>query len=91
MTSPPTLLCFSLGQLLSFYHGLVVRILGPTGQLTATLSACRDMATRVFFEQLRARGDKLRRNPPPPPRDLSPPQQVRYPCPRTLATVPQRS
>ncbi|KAG2497264.1 hypothetical protein HYH03_004848 [Edaphochlamys debaryana] len=76
MTSPPTLLAFQLGQLLSFYHGLVARILGPTGQLTSTLSACRDMATRVFFEQLRARGDKLRRNPPPPPRDLSPPQQV---------------
>ncbi|PNW74161.1 hypothetical protein CHLRE_13g587750v5 [Chlamydomonas reinhardtii] len=76
MTSPPTLLAFSLGQLLSFYTGLVARILGPTGQLTATLAACRDMASRVFFEQLRARGDKLRRNPPPPPKDLSPPQQV---------------
>ncbi|EFJ50082.1 component of oligomeric golgi complex 6 [Volvox carteri f. nagariensis] len=76
MTSPPTLLCFSLGQLLSFYHGLVMRILGPSGQLTATLASCRDMATRVFFEQLRARGDRLRRNPPPPPKDLSPPPQV---------------
>ncbi|GLC43979.1 hypothetical protein PLESTB_000216400 [Pleodorina starrii] len=76
MTSPPTLLAFSLGQLLAFYHGLVARILGPVGQLTATLGACRDMATRVFFEQLRSRGDKLRRNPPPPPKDLSPPQQV---------------
>ncbi|GIL61283.1 hypothetical protein Vafri_15679 [Volvox africanus] len=76
MTSPPTLLCFSLGQLLSFYHGLVARILGPVGQLTTTLASCRDMATRVFFEQLRARGDKLRRNPPPPPKDLSPPPQV---------------
>lgn len=77
MTSPPTLLCFQLSQLLSFYHALVARILGASGQLSATLAACRDMATRVFFEQLRARGDKLRRNPPPPPKDLSPPPQVR--------------
>ncbi|KXZ42797.1 hypothetical protein GPECTOR_117g362 [Gonium pectorale] len=76
MTSPPSLLAFSLGQLLSFYASLVGRILGPAGQLTNTLIACRDMATRVFFEQLRARGDKLRRNPPPPPKDMSPPQQA---------------
>ncbi|GFR52692.1 hypothetical protein Agub_g15319 [Astrephomene gubernaculifera] len=76
MTSPHTLLAFSLGQLLGFYQRLAARILGPMGQLSATLASCRDMANRVFFEQLRARGDKLRRNPPPPPKDLSPPPQV---------------
>lgn len=34
------------------------------------------MASRVFFEQLKAKGDKLLRHVPPPPRDLSPPPQV---------------
>lgn len=35
------------------------------------------MAQRVFLEQVRARGDKLVRNAPPPPKDLSVPPQVR--------------
>lgn len=34
------------------------------------------MALRTFQETLRQRGDKLLRYPPPPPRDLAPPQQV---------------
>lgn len=40
------------------------------------LRACRDMAQRVFLEQIRVRADKLARNPPPPPKDLSVPPQV---------------
>lgn len=34
------------------------------------------MAARTLSEQLRQRGDKLLRYPPPPPRDLSPPAAV---------------
>lgn len=34
------------------------------------------MALRTFQETLRQRGDKLLRYPPPPPRDLTPPQQA---------------
>mmetsp|Transcript_20960 Transcript_20960/g.45865 ORF Transcript_20960/g.45865 Transcript_20960/m.45865 type:complete len:707 (+) Transcript_20960:171-2291(+) len=76
MTSPPLLLCFQLAQLHSFYLNLVVRVVGHSSQLSAALRSCRDMATRVFYEQIRARGDKLLRAPPPPPKDLSPPPQV---------------
>ncbi|GAX74715.1 hypothetical protein CEUSTIGMA_g2163.t1 [Chlamydomonas eustigma] len=76
MTSPPLLLCFQLAQLHSFYLGLVSRAVGPGAQLAAVLRSCRDMASRVFFEQLRSRGDKLIRSPPIPPVDLSPPPQV---------------
>uniref|UniRef100_A0A7S0RHC7 Conserved oligomeric Golgi complex subunit 6 n=1 Tax=Chlamydomonas leiostraca TaxID=1034604 RepID=A0A7S0RHC7_9CHLO len=76
MTSPPVLLCFQLAQLHSFYLGLITRAIGPGAQLTQVLRACRDMAQRVFLEQIRARGDKLVRNAPAPPKDLSVPPQV---------------
>lgn len=38
------------------------------------------MSLRVFHEQVRARGEKAVRYPPPPPRDLTPPQQVGGRC-----------
>ena len=43
------------------------------------LRSSRAMALRTFSETLRQRGDKLLRYPPPPPRDLAPPPQVRLP------------
>jgi hypothetical protein len=74
--SPPLLLCFSLSQLLAFYTSLVDRLMGSSS-LTHTLASCRQLAARVFHEQLKGFGDRLLRYPPPPPKDLSPPQQVR--------------
>lgn len=76
MTNPPLLLCFQLSQLLAFYLSLVSRSVGQAAQLSTALRSCRDMATRVFFEQLRTKGDKLLRTPPAPPKDLSPPPEV---------------
>ncbi|KAJ9507813.1 hypothetical protein QJQ45_019281, partial [Haematococcus lacustris] len=76
MTTPPLLLCYQLAQLHSFYLALVTPILGPGAQLVQTLAACRSMALRVFMEQIRARGDKLVRSPPAPPKDLSAPPQL---------------
>ena len=76
LSLPPALLCFQLTQLPSFYRTLVAGILGGDAHLPAALQACHDIAHRVFFEQLRSRGDKLVRNPPAPPADLSPPAQV---------------
>ena len=76
MATPPLLLCFSLSQLLGFYTSLVDRLLGNSASLTHTLAGCRQLASRIFREQLKAAGDKLVRYPPPPPKDLSPPQQV---------------
>ena len=76
MATPPLLLCFSLSQLLGFYTSLVDRLLGNSASLTHTLAGCRQLASRIFREQLKAAGDKLMRYPPSPPKDLSPPQQV---------------
>jgi hypothetical protein len=76
LMSPPLLLCYQLSQLVGFYHALVERVLGPEAALTLTIAGCRDMATRTFMEQLRASGDRLLKNPPAPPADLSPPPQV---------------
>ena len=75
--SPPLLLCFTVSQLLAFYGTTVDRLLGSEGQLTEVLVTCHQLAKRVFHEQLKRRGDQLVRSPPPPPKDLSPPQQVR--------------
>lgn len=77
MSSPPPLLCFRLAQLLAFYLGTVEGVLGAGSQLAEALRASRAMALRTFHEALRQRGAKLLRYPPPPPRDLTPPQQVR--------------
>lgn len=76
MSNPPLLLCFQLAQLHSFYLGLVERVIGAEAGLSAVLRGSRDMATRIFHEQLRGRGDKLVRSPPVPPKDLSTPQMV---------------
>jgi hypothetical protein len=76
MSSPPLLLCYQLSQLHSFYLGLVERVVGAQAGLSLVLKSSRDMATRVFHEQLKGRGDKLIRSPPVPPKDLSPPSQV---------------
>jgi hypothetical protein len=46
MMSPPLLLCYQLGQLTSFYHGLLVDILGPAAALSQAVAGCRDVANR---------------------------------------------
>lgn len=76
MSSPSLLLCFRLSHLLAFYSATMGNILGEEGQLVETLKGCKEMASRIFFDQLKAKGDQLQRYPPPPPRDLSPPPQV---------------
>ena len=74
--SPPLLLCFSLSQLLGFYTNLVDKLLGNDANLTQTLASCRQLASRRFQEQLKQMGEKLLRYVPPPPKDLSVPNQV---------------
>lgn len=86
MGSPPLLLCFSLSQLLAFYTALVDRLMGPSS-LTHTLASCRQLAARVFHEQLKGYGDRVLRYPPAPPRDLSPPQQATLLLPSMLDVV----
>uniref|UniRef100_A0A061SD29 Conserved oligomeric Golgi complex subunit 6 n=1 Tax=Tetraselmis sp. GSL018 TaxID=582737 RepID=A0A061SD29_9CHLO len=76
MSSPSMLLCYRLSHLLAFYGSTVRSILGEEAQLFNTLKGCKEMAARIFFEQLKSKGDHLLRNPPPPPSDLSPPSQV---------------
>ena len=80
--SPPLLLCFTVSQLLAFYGTTVDRLLGSEGQLTEVLASCHQLAKRVFHEQLKRRGDQLVRSPPAPPKDLSPPQQVKAAVPK---------
>jgi hypothetical protein len=46
MMTPPLLLCYQLGQLASFYHGLLLGILGPGAALSQTVASCRDVANR---------------------------------------------
>ncbi|KAK9835291.1 hypothetical protein WJX84_005952, partial [Apatococcus fuscideae] len=76
MASPPLLLTFKVSQLLAFYTATVEGLLGVGRQLSQTLAAARQLASRTFQDQLRARGDRLLRFPPKPPANLSAPQQV---------------
>lgn len=76
MSSPPPLLCYRISQLLSFYLNTVDSMLGADSQLSDALTACKTMALRIFHDQLKQRGDKLSRYPPPPAKDLSPPPQL---------------
>lgn len=46
MMSPPLLLCYQLGQLTSFYHGLLVDVLGQGAALSQAVASCRDIANR---------------------------------------------
>lgn len=46
MMSPPLLLCYQLGQLTAFYHGLLSGILGPSAALSQAVASCRDTANR---------------------------------------------
>jgi conserved oligomeric Golgi complex subunit 6 len=80
LTSPPPLLSFRLSQLLLFYLNTVDALLGPLSQLSEALRACRALAMRTFSENLKHRGDKLSKYPPPPPADLSLPRQMAESC-----------
>lgn len=51
MMSPPLLLAYQLGQLTSFYHGLISDILGPSAALSTTVAGCRDLADRRARER----------------------------------------
>lgn len=76
MSSPSLLLCFRLSHLLAFYNLTIMNLLDEEAQLVHTLKGCREMASRIFYDQLKAKGDQLQRYPPAPPKDLSPPQEV---------------
>ena len=76
LSAPPLVTTFRVTQLLGFYATTLNPLVGRTAQLSVTLLACRALAARTFTEQLKARGDKLSRRPPPPPQDLSVPPPV---------------
>lgn len=76
IASPPVLLSFQLSQLLKFYSETIIGLVGGDVSLVGVLQSCRGMASRTFQEQLRAKGEKLLRNPPVIGRQLSPPQEV---------------
>ena len=72
----PLVLCFKVSQLLAFYGSTVEQMMGSGAHLTDTLADCHKLATRVFHEQLKARGNKLMQFNSAPPTDLSVPQQA---------------
>ena len=76
-TSLPLVLCFKLSQLLAFYGRTVQQMMGGHAHLTQTLAECHILATRVFHEQLKARGSKLLQQMPAPSAQLAVPAQVR--------------
>jgi len=71
--APSLLLTFRVGALLNFYLQTVGHFIKPEAALSTTITECKDLAQRTFYDILKAKGDKLVRHPPVPAKDLAPP------------------
>lgn len=71
MSSPTPLLNFQLSTLFRFYLNTIDPVVGSTSQLSSTLRSCQAAAEKSLRDQLKQRGERLVRQPPLPPPDLS--------------------
>lgn len=76
MANLPPLMNFQLSQLLTFYLLTMSDVLRAESRLAEVLKTSKAMATRVFHEQLRTRGDKILRYIQNPTKDLSIPVSI---------------
>lgn len=68
---------FKLVDLLGSYMEMLQGSIGEDSLLAQTIVECQELAEKSFFDQLNGSMAKILRNPPVPPRDLSPPQVVK--------------
>lgn len=71
MSSPAPLLNFQLSTLFRFYLNTIDPVVGSSSQLSSTLRSCQAAAEKSLKDQLKQRGQRLVRQPPLPPPDLS--------------------
>lgn len=68
---------FKLINLLGSYVEMLQGSIGDDSLLARTIRDCKGLAEKSFFDQLNGSMARIQRNPPLPPRDLSPPQVVK--------------
>lgn len=74
MASPSPALNFQLTTLFTFYLKTIEPVMANESQLLNTLKSCKSSADKSLRDQMRQRGDRLVRQPPLPPEDLSMPE-----------------
>jgi len=74
MSAPSPVLNFQLTTLFSFYLKTIEPVMSKDSQLLNTLRSCRSSADKSLRDQMKQRGDRLVRQPPLPPEDLSMPE-----------------
>lgn len=74
MTAPSPVLNFQLTTLFSFYLKTIEPVMGKDSQLLNTLASCKSSASKSLIDQMKQRGERLVRQPPLPPEDLSMPE-----------------
>mmetsp|Transcript_65 Transcript_65/g.135 ORF Transcript_65/g.135 Transcript_65/m.135 type:complete len:675 (-) Transcript_65:26-2050(-) len=73
MAAPSPVLNFQLTTLFGFYVRTIQPVMGEDGKLSHTLRSCQSNAEKLLRDQMKQRGDRLVRQPPLPPQDLSMP------------------
>ena len=74
MAAPSPVLNFQLTTLFGFYLTTIDPVMGKESQLLNTLRSCRSSADKSLRDQMKQRGERLVRQPPLPPEDLSMPE-----------------
>lgn len=75
-STPPALVAFKLGNLLTFYRGVMVKIIGADAGLAATIDECGSSAKMTFESMIQKDADALRASPPVPTETLAAPAAV---------------
>ena len=71
VSSPSPLLNFQLSKLFGFYLVTIESILGENSKLVSTIRSCKSQSEKSLKDQLAQRGDRLVRQAPRPPSDLT--------------------
>jgi hypothetical protein len=74
MSAPSPVLNFQLTTLFGFYLHTIGPVMGEQSKLSHTLQSCRSSAEKSLSDQMKQRGERLVRQPPIPPGDLSMPE-----------------
>eukprot|EP01121_Diplochlamys_sp_Union-15-3_P022329 TRINITY_DN9463_c0_g1_i1.p1 TRINITY_DN9463_c0_g1~~TRINITY_DN9463_c0_g1_i1.p1 ORF type:complete len:528 (-),score=77.10 TRINITY_DN9463_c0_g1_i1:11-1594(-) len=74
--NPGIVLLYQLANVLDFYGKRFVEFLGQDADLSVAFFDCKKETMNVFFTALNKQAELMKRAPPVPPSDLSPPHEV---------------
>eukprot|EP01120_Amphizonella_sp_Union-15-10_P009033 TRINITY_DN3346_c0_g1_i2.p1 TRINITY_DN3346_c0_g1~~TRINITY_DN3346_c0_g1_i2.p1 ORF type:complete len:354 (-),score=68.06 TRINITY_DN3346_c0_g1_i2:81-1142(-) len=74
--NPPVVLLYQLSNVLDFYGRRFMELVGSESDLTISFFECKRETMQAFFASLEKQSEGLKRTPPIPPSDLTPPHEV---------------